>query len=305
MATALDFRALLKAERARARGAPAAPARSDGAVAARPIAPLESSRGAHDDYCLGRPRRALSLEAHRVEHAPACVWHVPSWVTEEEEVALIRCADAAPPGRWTQLRGRRLQNLGGLPRPAGMAPEPLPPWVASVCGALVECGVFPPDAPPNHVLLNEYRPGEGIDAHRDGPLYAPRVAILSLGSHAPFEFLHDEPGRTRAGALLLPPRGLLVFSDDAYERLLHTVPAREVDCAADYGAYLADDFAKLANEFADEPAADDRGATRLRRRRRISLTVRRVLQVMSEEEVDGAPLAKEWETRAALAQWVG
>lgn len=32
----------------------------------------------------------------------------------------------------------------------------------------------------NHVLINEYRPGEGIMAHQDGPLYTSAVAILSL-----------------------------------------------------------------------------------------------------------------------------
>ena len=234
------------------------------------------------------------------------MWHVPGWVTEEEEDALIRCADAAPPARWTQLRGRRLQNLGGLPRVEGMAPEPLPAWVESVCEALVECGVFPRDAPPNHVLLNEYRPGEGIDAHRDGPLYAPLVAILSLGSHAAFEFLRDDPSRQQLAATLLPRRGLLVFSGDAYETALHTVPARELDSSADYAAEIAEEFAEAAAR-AGEAAGEAAGAGdgQLRRGRRISLTVRRVLRVLSDEEVDGAPLAKEWETRAKLAQWLG
>lgn len=32
----------------------------------------------------------------------------------------------------------------------------------------------------NHVLVNEYQPGQGIMAHQDGPLYTPAVAILSL-----------------------------------------------------------------------------------------------------------------------------
>ena len=136
-------------------------------------------------------------------------------------------------GRWTNLRGRRLQNLGGLPKPPpeGMHAEPLPPWVASVCDALVAAGVFDADAPPNHVLLNEYQPGQGIDAHRDGPLYAPRVAILSLCSHCAFEFLRNDAARDAVCSLLLPPRGVLVFSDDAYHELLHTVPAVAADDA--------------------------------------------------------------------------
>ena len=81
------------------------------------------------------------------------------------------------------------------PLPEGFAPELLPGWVGAVCDALVRSGVFPPDAPPNHVLLNEYQPEQGIDAHRDGPLYAPRVAIVSLGSACSFDFVTDDVAR--------------------------------------------------------------------------------------------------------------
>ena len=81
------------------------------------------------------------------------------------------------------------------------------------------------------MLLNEYQPGQGIDAHRDGPLYAPRVAILSLCSHCAFEFLRNDAARDAVCSLLLPPRGVLVFSDDAYHELLHTVPAVAADDA--------------------------------------------------------------------------
>lgn len=35
---------------------------------------------------------------------------------------------------------------------------------------------------PNHVLVNEYHPGEGIMAHEDGPAYHPMVATVSLGA---------------------------------------------------------------------------------------------------------------------------
>lgn len=49
-------------------------------------------------------------------------------------------------------------------------------------------GVFPSDQPPNHILLNEYRDGQGIGPHKDGPLYHPMVAVLSLGSPADIHF---------------------------------------------------------------------------------------------------------------------
>jgi alkylated DNA repair protein alkB family protein 6 len=39
-----------------------------------------------------------------------------------------------------------------------------------------------PHAAPNHVLINEYLPGQGIMAHKDGPAYYPVVCTVSLGA---------------------------------------------------------------------------------------------------------------------------
>ncbi|CAN0391528.1 unnamed protein product [Laminaria digitata] len=69
-----------------------------------------------------------------------------------------------------------------------MVEEELPQFLREVCEALVAAGIFPENAPPNHVLLNEYSEGQGIGPHKDGPLYEGRVAILSLGSEANLDF---------------------------------------------------------------------------------------------------------------------
>lgn len=42
--------------------------------------------------------------------------------------------------------------------------------------------VFADSSPPNQCLINEYKPGQGIMPHSDGPAYNPCVATLSLGS---------------------------------------------------------------------------------------------------------------------------
>ena len=34
---------------------------------------------------------------------------------------------------------------------------------------------------PNHILLNEYLPGQGIIPHLDGDLFYPTIATVSLG----------------------------------------------------------------------------------------------------------------------------
>ena len=301
---ALDFRAMMAAERAKRKvGAvptahPPSPHVAPPPQPPAPPAPQPTIRFSLEER---NDRPALSA-AHCITGAASRVFHIPEWLSEEEEDALLRCVDSAPKECWTQLRGRKLQQHGGTP---GMTSEPLPEWLGSVCDALVRASVFSTTEPANHVLVNEYQPGQGIDAHRDGPLYQPRVAIISLGSHCTFQFLTDDFERRAQTSLLLPRRGLLVFEDDAYERLLHTVPALHVDelsasthrldlpSSAAASSFLAAVSAR-ATDAAVDASGDHSGAQAtealatqppqacldqggLPRGRRVSLTVRRVL----------------------------
>ena len=52
-----------------------------------------------------------------------------------------------------------------------------------------------PHSAPNHVLVNEYRPGQGIMAHEDGAAYFPIVATVSLGA----PIVLDIYGKNQAG----------------------------------------------------------------------------------------------------------
>ncbi len=91
---------------------------------------------------------------------------------------------------------------------------------------------------PNHVLINEYQPGQGILAHEDGPLvrlccdfwygsvarslmsaaqYTPHFAIISLSSSLLLHFYSkrtDAAPPARLFSLLLQPGSLLVVSGE-------------------------------------------------------------------------------------------
>lgn len=45
----------------------------------------------------------------------------------------------------------------------------------------------------NHILINEYKIGEGISAHLDGPAYSPQAVILSLSTPTSLLFWKDYP----------------------------------------------------------------------------------------------------------------
>jgi len=129
------------------------------------------------------------LDNFRLDKVPPSLYYVPDFITAEEEQALLRNVYAAPKPKWTQLSNRRLQNWGGLPHPKGMVPEPMPEWLSRICERIGDTGAFEgANLRPNHVLVNEYLPGQGIMPHTDGPLYYPTVTTISLGDSLVLDF---------------------------------------------------------------------------------------------------------------------
>nr|XP_033812282.1 alpha-ketoglutarate-dependent dioxygenase alkB homolog 6 isoform X2 [Geotrypetes seraphini] len=128
---------------------------------------------------------------------------------------------------------------GGLPHPRGMMAEKLPDWLQMYAERISSYGMFGGNIA-NHVLVNEYRPGEGIMPHEDGPMYFPTVTTISLGSHTLLDFYHpvgreqqrtDEQVTTcqmEAGPALSFPAGgatqsCWVLSGDMYSCYLHGI----------------------------------------------------------------------------------
>ncbi|XP_020341355.1 putative RNA/DNA demethylase ALKBH6 [Oncorhynchus kisutch] len=216
------------------------------------------------------------LERYVVKDAPPTVYYIPDFITEDEESQLLQQVYKAPKTKWTQLSNRRLQNWGGLPRPKGMLGEKLPDWLLKYCERISALGAFAGKTA-NHVLVNEYKPGEGIMPHEDGPLYHPTVTTISLGSHTLLDFYRpisaqelDEVPQTEESryllSLLVRPRSLLILQDDMYQRLLHGIQGTHHDSLTE----------RVANLLA---AGVLPGAT-LTRGTRVSLTVRHVPIVM-------------------------
>jgi len=77
---------------------------------------------------------------------------------------------------------------------------------------------------PNHALINEYKGEEGISGHKDGPVYFPRVIILSIGGSTSMTFRDRLRESTMLQSLIIKPRSLLVFTKDAYDKFFHEIP---------------------------------------------------------------------------------
>jgi hypothetical protein len=124
-------------------------------------------------------------------------------------------------GEWKAMKfGKRRVAMFGETKDT-----PLVGPLQEISFLLVKQGIFSSSEPPNHCLLNEYHPGEGILPHTDGPSYASRTATISLTSSVVLEFTKrlssDAIGKSNDSEdsariqVLLEPGSLIVFEEDA------------------------------------------------------------------------------------------
>ena len=225
--SALDFAAMLRAEKNLARSAVAAPAPASAAEPKqqqrRP--PPDAATAALD---TSRPRPALQV----LPGAPPTIAYAADWISEAEEAAIVAAAKRGDD--WVTVRGRRLRRLGGPAGEAGFAPEPLPRWARDACAAAAASDPSSSRLVPNHVLVNSYDFSKEsyVLPHTDGPAYDDRTFTLSCGADAVVVFkerLKTSDIGVRAAAtrceVLLRRRSLLAFSREAYTECTHEIGA--------------------------------------------------------------------------------
>ena len=134
-------------------------------------------------------------------------------------------------GKWTKLKHakRKVALFDGMI-------AHLPPILQRLVDTLVDVGAFPSCKPPNHVLINEYNPGEGILPHTDGPAYYSRTATISLGgSDVIFKLTPrqqhqlesstelQQESKSSLEVILHGNGSLVLFTDDAYLNYCHSI----------------------------------------------------------------------------------
>ncbi len=151
-----------------------------------------STAGAHRQHPAGRARGTLRRDAGRTGHGCVIQTRMPP----------------ANPGRFNAALG------------------PLPDWLRPLALAVSGPGLL--DAVPDQVIVNEYRPGQGISAHVDClPCFGPRIATLSLGAACVMRFRH--PGTGTYVERALEPGSLRVLAGPARTDWRHEIPARKSD----------------------------------------------------------------------------
>ncbi|KAJ5085834.1 hypothetical protein N7532_010605 [Penicillium argentinense] len=202
-----------------------------------------------------------NLETARIISLPPDAFYIADFISEDEEKWLLQKVNpypSAPIPRWTQLSHRRLQTWpSALTKTNTLLDSPLPPWLISpiIEPRFAALGIFDnaPHGAPNHVLVNEYRPGQGIMPHEDGTAYYPLVATVSLGApivldlyakkhrdQAAMEGSDDSDQVPDSGAkpqfrILQERRSLLITRGLLYTEFLHGIAESRTD--EDLGPY--------------------------------------------------------------------
>ena len=170
--------------------------------------------------------------------------YLSSYICPDYEQELVCLIDGQS---WNTELKRRTQHYGY--KYAYMARSidtrdalgPMPKWIENLCCKLYDDAFF--REKPDQVIINEYRPAQGISPHIDCPSsFAEVVCSLSLASGCSMDLIKGDLKHS----IYLEPRSLLVLQGDARYTWQHGIAARK----------------------------SDRG---IRRQRRISLTFRKVI----------------------------
>lgn len=281
-----------------------------------------------------------SLASTLIPNLPPSIYYIPSFVSPDEEAALLQRVTSAPLPTWKTLSHRRLQAYPSvLSQSNTLIDAPLPPWLRepivsrllaipvqeshlkgtsyvpneegggendfeqpSAHGGNIDIFSNSPHGAPNHCLVNEYLPGQGILPHEDGNAYWPVVCTVSLGSHTVLNIsrkrskadfacngndhlvdgeneeqgLSPDDGKWR---ILQERRSLLISTGEVYTDFLHGIEPVLVD--EGLGAESIANWDALGNKGEYVEGKRERET-------RISLTFRDVLKVKTLGRAFGA-----------------
>jgi alkylated DNA repair protein alkB family protein 6 len=243
------------------------------------------------------------LEDVKIMSLPSSAYYIADFISEEEEQAILKkvcrvlcllCLlslltyyklESSPKPKWKQLSKRRLQTWPSDLNKNVLFDAPLPQWLMDpVVPRLTSWPVSSdgkqhifqnsPHGAPNHVLINEYLPGQGIMPHKDGAAYHSVVSTVSLGASLCLNiFSSNEDGTTESSPrwrILQEPRSLLITTGELYTDYLHGIA--EITEDENLGPTTISNWELLRS-------TDDISNGILKRQTRISLTYRDVIKV--------------------------
>ena len=156
--------------------------------------------------------------------------YVENFISDEEHNELLSAINKSV---WLSDLKRRVQHYGykydykKRSLNYSMYLGDMPEWIEKISNKIV-CGGYI-DTLPDQVIINEYKPGQGIADHIDcEPCFKDTIISLSLASSCIMEF-KNKNDKTQKHELLLQPKSLIVIKGESRYGWTHGIPAREKD----------------------------------------------------------------------------
>lgn len=154
-------------------------------------------------------------------NTPPGLHYIPDWISPEEEERLLSEIEKSP---WELSLKRRVQQYGPV---YDYSTKKLNYEIAKSIPSWLELPPIVPlfkDVIPAQIIVNEYKPKQGITRHIDSPLFGPVVGSLSLLSDTDM-LIGQWQDKKSEFPIKLARRSLLVLSGEARSQWYHCVPS--------------------------------------------------------------------------------
>ncbi len=153
---------------------------------------------------------------------------IENFITPEYESELIKKLNNQ---KWVIDYQRRLQYYNyrnELVKPYSLIPIPalIPEFLNILIDKMINDRIITDR--PDQIIINEYKPGEGLKPHTDRKLYFKELIIgLSLNSGATMVFSKQSTHEVKK--IYIPPRSLYIMKDEARYKYKHGIIGRKND----------------------------------------------------------------------------
>jgi len=155
--------------------------------------------------------------------------YIPNFISRQEEICLL---DNINSNEWLSDLKRRVQHYGwkydyrSRNIDYSMYLGELPAWAGSLAHNLFNRRLV--SELPDQVIINEYKPGQGIANHVDcEPCFGDSIVSLSLGSVCIMNLINLETKEKIE--IVLEPRSAIVIKSESRYKWSHGIPPRLAD----------------------------------------------------------------------------
>ena len=159
------------------------------------------------------------------------LYYSPCFLDDDEQHDAVKHIDA---NQWSIDLRRRVQHYGwrydykSRTITSDMYLGPLPDWITQIAERLCnETKFF--DRIPDQVIVNEYKPGQGIALHADKDCFGPAVATISLGDDWEMKFRPVKGSSDEDKSIMLQRGSALILTDDARFQWMHGIDKRKIE----------------------------------------------------------------------------